>query len=58
MGRIGTVIQKIKLLETEADEAELAKAIRDKISPRAFKKHKQKDFLMELITKAIPEKKE
>lgn len=51
MGRIGTIIQKIDMLKTDAEKAALAEAIRDKIGPKAFKKHKKKKFLMELIGK-------
>ncbi len=52
MGRIGTIIQKIEPLETDAEKGAIAKAIRDKIGLKAFKKHKQKEYLLELITKA------
>lgn len=52
MGRIGTVIQKIDTLETDAEKGEIAKAIRDKIGAKAFKKHKQKEYMLELIAKA------
>ena len=52
MGRIGTVIQKIDTLETDAEKGEIAKAIRDKIGPKAFKKHKRKEYLIDLIDKA------
>lgn len=51
MGRIGTIIQKIDSLETETEKAEIAKAIRDKIGKKAFKKHKQREYLAELIGK-------
>jgi len=50
-GRIGTVIQKIETLKTDQEKAEIAKAIRDKIGEKAFKKHKQKDYLAGLIAK-------
>jgi len=52
MGRIGTIIQKIDTLETDAEKKEIAKAIRDKIGAKAFKKHKQKEYMLELIAKA------
>jgi CRISPR-associated protein Csm5 len=52
MGRIGTVIQKIDTLETDAEKGKIAKAIRDKIGPKAFKKHKRKEYLLDLIDKA------
>ena len=52
MGRIGTIIQKIETLETDSEKGEIAKAIRDKIGLKAFKKHKQKEYLLELIKKA------
>ncbi|MDM8549597.1 type III-A CRISPR-associated RAMP protein Csm5 [Desulfobacterales bacterium HSG2] len=51
MGRIGTIMQKIDILETDAEKAALAEAIRDKIGPKAFKKHKKKKYLMELMAK-------
>ena len=43
MGRIGTIIQNIDTLETDTEKGEIAKAIRDKIGPKAFKKHKRKE---------------
>jgi CRISPR-associated protein Cmr6 len=52
MGRIGTIIQKIDTLETDAEKGEIAKAIRDKIGAKALKKHKQKEYMLELIAKA------
>jgi len=52
MGRIGTIIQKIDTLETDAEKGTIAKAIRDKIGAKAFKKHKRKEYLMKLIKKA------
>jgi CRISPR-associated protein Csm5 len=52
MGRIGTVIQKIDALETDAEKGAVAKAIQDKIGPKAFNKHKRKESLLELILKA------
>jgi len=52
MGRIGTVIQKIDTLETDAEKGAIAKAIRYKIGAKAFKKHKRKEYLVELIKKA------
>jgi len=51
MGRIGTVIQKIDTLETDEDKGKVAKAIRDKIGKKTFKKHKKRDYLIELIEK-------
>jgi CRISPR/Cas system CSM-associated protein Csm5 (group 7 of RAMP superfamily) len=48
-GRIGTVMQKMENLQTPREKAEIALAIRDKIGPKAFKKHKRKDYLLELI---------
>jgi len=51
MGRIGTIIQKIDTLETDVEKGTVAKAIRDKIGPKAFKKHKRKEYLLELIEK-------
>ena len=51
MGRIGTIIQKIDTLKTDSEKAELSKAIRGKIGPKAFKKHKQKEYLLEFIKK-------
>lgn len=49
MGRLGTIIQKIDELETPDDKAAIARAIKDKLSPKAFKKHKRRDYLMSLI---------
>lgn len=51
MGRIGTIIQKIETLEVDDDKAAVAHAIRDKISPKAFRKHKRREYLESLITK-------
>ncbi len=48
-GRIGTMIQKIELLEAVGEKAAMAAAIRDKLGPKAFKKHKRKDYLESLI---------
>ncbi|OIP91924.1 MAG: type III-A CRISPR-associated RAMP protein Csm5 [Syntrophaceae bacterium CG2_30_58_14] len=48
-GRIGTVIQKIEKLESHADRAAAATAVRDKIGPKAFKKHKRKEYIEGLI---------
>ncbi|MBU0698717.1 MAG: type III-A CRISPR-associated RAMP protein Csm5 [Proteobacteria bacterium] len=56
MGRIGTIIQKIDTLETDEDKGKVAIAIRDKIGAKAFKKHKKRDYLGELIKKVITEK--
>lgn len=52
MGRIGTIIQKIKSLETDAEKGQVAAAIRDKIGSKAFKKHKRKEYLLGLIEKS------
>lgn len=52
MGRIGTIIQKIESLETDDEKEQVAAAIRDKIGPKAFKKHKQKRYLLGLIEKS------
>ncbi len=49
MGRIGTVIQQIDSLETHQDKAIVAEAVKEKIGPKAFKKHKQKEYLTKLI---------
>jgi hypothetical protein len=51
-GRIGTVIQKMEELETIGEKAQIAVAIRNKVSSKAFKKHKKKDYLLQLIQKA------
>lgn len=51
MGRIGTIIQRIKVLETDADKGEVAKAIKEKIGAKLFRKHKKKEYLLSLITK-------
>lgn len=58
MGRIGTIIQKFDQLDTFAEKGRVATAIRDKIGPKAFKKHKRKDYLSELIEKAETDTKE
>ncbi len=52
MGRIGTIVQKIDTLETDAEKGALAKAVQDKIGMRAFKKHKKMEYMTELIAKA------
>jgi CRISPR type III-A-associated RAMP protein Csm5 len=52
MGRIGTVIQKIDALETDQEKGEIAKAIKNKIGPKAFKKHKRRDYLLQLMNNA------
>lgn len=51
MGRIGTIIQKIDTLETDADKGEVAKAIKEKIGAKLFKKHKKREYLLSLIAK-------
>jgi hypothetical protein len=51
MGRIGTVIQKIDALDLDIEKAEIGMAIKRKISKKAFKKHKRKSYLIELIEK-------
>ncbi len=51
MGPIGTIVQKIESLETDADKADLAKAIKDKMTPKQFKDHKKKAYLQGLIEK-------
>lgn len=51
MGRLGTVIQDIETkLETDADKAAVAKAIKEKLGKK-FKKHKRKDDLQNWIAK-------
>ena len=55
MGRIGTIIQKIDILETDAERGKLARAIKDKVGKKAFKKHKRKAYLLELIEKGDSE---
>jgi CRISPR-associated protein Csm5 len=49
MGRIGTIIQGIEGLESVNDKAAVAVAIRDKIGPKAYRKHKRRDYLESLI---------
>ena len=49
MGRLGTVIQKIAKLQEGNDRSTIAKAIREKLGPKAYKKHKRRDYLDELI---------
>lgn len=51
MGRIGTIIQKIDSLETDAEKKAIAMAIQEKVGPRAFKKLKKMGYLLELIAK-------
>ncbi|MFP3868873.1 MAG: type III-A CRISPR-associated RAMP protein Csm5 [Desulfobacteraceae bacterium] len=48
-GRIGTIIQKIETLETPQQKAALARAIRDHLGSKRFKKHKKWDYLLRLI---------
>jgi hypothetical protein len=51
MGRIGTIIQRIENLAGDADKAVIAKAVRDKIGPKSFKKHSKREYLESLIRK-------
>lgn len=52
MGRLGTVIQNIETkLESDADKAAVAKAIKEKLGKKKFKKHKRKDDLQNWIAK-------
>ena len=51
MGRLGTIIQRIETLETDAEKALIAQAIRDRIGSKAFRKHKRKEYLLGLIGK-------
>jgi hypothetical protein len=39
MGSRGTIIQNIETLETDGDIAQVARANRDKLNPKAFKKN-------------------
>ncbi|HLC16165.1 MAG TPA: hypothetical protein VJL89_08065, partial [Thermodesulfovibrionia bacterium] len=50
-GRLGQIIQKLEILENDAEKSALARAIKDKMSPKSFKKHKKKDYLLQLIEK-------
>jgi len=48
-GRLGTIIQKIETLETPQQKAALARAIKEHLGPKRFKKHKRRDYLLKLI---------
>jgi len=48
-GRLGTIIQKIETLETPQQKAALARAIKEHLEPKRFKKHKRRDYLLKLI---------
>jgi len=48
---LGTIIQKIESFETDEEKAEMAKAFRDHIGAKAFKKHKKREYLLNLIGK-------
>jgi len=50
MGRIGTIIQKIEGLESDDDKIAVARAVRDKIGSKAYKKHKRRNYLESLIS--------
>ncbi|OQX24782.1 MAG: type III-A CRISPR-associated RAMP protein Csm5 [Desulfobacteraceae bacterium IS3] len=52
MGRIGTFVQKIETLETDADKGALAKAVKEKMGQKQFKSYKRKEYLQGLIEKA------
>ncbi|MFY9113125.1 MAG: type III-A CRISPR-associated RAMP protein Csm5 [Desulfomonilia bacterium] len=49
MGRIGTVIQMAEKLPDVRDRAAVAAAIREKIGPKVFKKHKRRELLEEWL---------
>ncbi|MBN2299298.1 MAG: type III-A CRISPR-associated RAMP protein Csm5 [Deltaproteobacteria bacterium] len=51
MGRLGTVIQNIEKLEKDNDRAAVAKAIKDKLGLKAYKRHKRREYLDGLIIK-------
>ena len=51
MGPLGTIIQKIESLETDQEKAEMATAFRDYIGAKAFRKNKQREYLLELMEK-------
>lgn len=51
MGPLGTIIQKIESLETNEEKAEMAKAFRNHIGAKAFRKHKQREYLLKLMKK-------
>jgi hypothetical protein len=50
-GRLGQIIQKLEILEPDAEKGALAKAIKEKFSTRSFKQNKKKDYLLQLIEK-------
>ncbi|MBI5604005.1 MAG: type III-B CRISPR module RAMP protein Cmr6, partial [Deltaproteobacteria bacterium] len=50
-GSIAAIIEKIDILETDLQKAELAKAIKDKLGSKVFKKSKKRSFLESLIGK-------
>ena len=51
-GRLGTIVQEIETLETDAEKGQVAKAVREKISKKSYKKYKNKDYINALIRKA------
>lgn len=49
MGRLGTIIQRLDELDTKEEKAALSEAIRNKLGPKGFKKHKRRDELLSFI---------
>jgi CRISPR-associated protein Cmr6 len=45
-GRIGTMLQKIAALETAAEKAQMARAVREHLGEKRFNKHKRKGDLL------------
>jgi len=51
-GKHSQIIQKIELLPNDVEKGNLAKAIQEKMSPKQFKGHPKKQYLLDLIAKA------
>lgn len=50
-GQLAPIIDKIQYLETDEEKAEAAQAVKDKMSKKAYKKFKKKDYINELTAK-------
>ena len=51
-GRLGTIIQNIETLPDAQDKAAIARAIRDKLGTKGYKKFKRRDYLDGLLANA------
>ena len=50
-GKVGAIIEKLARLTTDRDKAAAARAIQERLGPKAFKDLKKRDFLLDLIRK-------